>query len=160
MGYGHLNRCLDSFKAFPEHICMLGVQNNRVWACINRTKVTNSPSMPKSSIWPCIYDMRLFYVLHSKNMLNILVFKKLDGFEQPWSSAIQNRAQKLKWINFRCLVCRVKLTTLPNHNLNPEAVCENIFFPYIYIYGKKYFSIDRFRVEVVFRKGCQLHTTN
>jgi hypothetical protein len=29
-------------------------------------------------------------------MLNILVFKKLDGFEQPWSSAIQNRAQKFK----------------------------------------------------------------
>ena len=57
-------------------------------------------------------------------MLNILVFKKLDGFEQPWSSAIQNRAQKLKWINFRCLVCRVKLTTLPNHDLNPEAVYE------------------------------------
>ena len=68
-------------------------------------------------------------------MLNTLVFKKLDGFEQPWSSAIQNRAQKFKWINFRCLVCRVKLTTLPNRDLNPKAAYKKKFFPiYIYIY--------------------------
>ena len=83
---------------------------------------------------PCIYDMRHFDVLHSKNMLNILVFQKLDGFEQPWSSAIQNRAQKFKWINFRCLVCRVKLTTLPKYHLN-QAVYKIKCFPiYIYIY--------------------------
>ena len=49
-GYGQLNQCFDGSKACPEHVCMLGVQNNTVWACINRTEVTNSPSLPTSSI--------------------------------------------------------------------------------------------------------------
>ena len=67
---------------------------------------------PSHRYYPCIFDMRHFYVLHSKHMLNILVFKKLDGFEQPWSSAIQNRAQKFREINFRWSSSRPKLTTL------------------------------------------------
>jgi hypothetical protein len=106
-------------------------QNNRVWACINRTKITNSPSLPKSSIWP----MHIWHETLWRFALKQYV--KHVGFQKT------RRAQKLIWINFRCPFCREKSTTFPKDDLNPEAVCEIVFPPYLYIYiymGKLFFS--------------------